>query len=202
MFDKELRKTIGARTRARRKELKLTQEYLADKLDVNKSTIQRYESGSIDNTKRLIVEGLANALYVSPEWLRGETNDMKTKVNNKVSLELLEEIDRVKERFPLKLDETGNDFAQCLLLILVKEFMHFAESFEMAHKTYTKPSQFDAFAGVLGLESGDEFTRVMYMREIMHTSNTLTELSALITDYVDNPENTLERIKNLMKFYL
>ena len=45
MFDKELRKTIGTRVKTRRKELKLTQDYLADKLDVNKSTIQRYESG-------------------------------------------------------------------------------------------------------------------------------------------------------------
>ena len=63
----ELRKTIGTRVKTRRKELKLTQDYLADKLDVNKSTIQRYESGTIDNTKKLVVEGLAKAclLYTS-----------------------------------------------------------------------------------------------------------------------------------------
>ena len=43
MNDIELRKTIGSRAKARRKELGLTMDYLAEKLDVNKSTIMRYE---------------------------------------------------------------------------------------------------------------------------------------------------------------
>ena len=63
MNDTELRRTIGSRAKARRKELGLTMDYLAEKLDVNKSTIMRYEKGSIDNTKRLVIEGLANAIW-------------------------------------------------------------------------------------------------------------------------------------------
>ena len=57
MNDTELRKTIGSRAKARRKELGLTMDYLAEKLDVNKSTIMRYENGTIDNTKRLLSKG-------------------------------------------------------------------------------------------------------------------------------------------------
>ena len=45
MNDIELRKTIGSRAKARRKELGLTMDYLAEKLDVNKSTIMRYSKG-------------------------------------------------------------------------------------------------------------------------------------------------------------
>ena len=71
MKDKELRKLIGSRARQRRMELGLNQQYIADKMDVNKSTIQRYESGTIDNTKKLVLEGLAETLHVSVEWLRG-----------------------------------------------------------------------------------------------------------------------------------
>ena len=56
MKDKELRKLIGSRARMRRMELNLNQQYVADKMDVNKSTIQRYESGTIDNTKKLVLE--------------------------------------------------------------------------------------------------------------------------------------------------
>ena len=56
-------------------------------MDVNKTTIQRYENGSIDNTKKLIVEGLADALHVSAAWLRGETEDMGADMS--ISLVLL-----------------------------------------------------------------------------------------------------------------
>lgn len=51
MVDKKLRKTIGERAKSRRKELGLTMDYVAERMDVNKSTIQRYESGTIDNSK-------------------------------------------------------------------------------------------------------------------------------------------------------
>ena len=80
MKDKELRKLIGSRARMRRMELNLNQQYVADKMDVNKSTIQRYESGTIDNTKKLVLEGLAETLHVSVEWLRGESEEYEATV--------------------------------------------------------------------------------------------------------------------------
>ena len=53
MKDKELRKLIGSRAKQRRTELNLTQPYIAEKMGVTASTIQRYEAGTIDNTKKL-----------------------------------------------------------------------------------------------------------------------------------------------------
>ena len=47
MKDKEVRKLIGSRIKSRRLELNLSQQYIAEKMDVNKSTIQRYEAGTI-----------------------------------------------------------------------------------------------------------------------------------------------------------
>ena len=88
MNDKELRKLIGSRARKRRMELNLNQQYIADKLDVNKSTIQRYESGTIDNTKKLVLEGLAEVLHVSVEWLKGETDEYETKITDKRDLQI------------------------------------------------------------------------------------------------------------------
>ena len=74
MKDKELRKLIGSRAKQRRLELNLTQPYVAEKMGVTASTILRYENGSIDNTKKMVLEGLSEALHVSIEWLKGETD--------------------------------------------------------------------------------------------------------------------------------
>ena len=54
MKDKELRRIIGERAKSRRTELNLTQPYVADKMGVTASTIQRYEAGTIDNTKKMV----------------------------------------------------------------------------------------------------------------------------------------------------
>ena len=61
MKDKELRKLIGSRIKQRRLELNLTQPYVAEKMGVTASTILRYENGSIDNTKKMVLEGLSEA---------------------------------------------------------------------------------------------------------------------------------------------
>ena len=53
MKDKELRKLIGSRAKQRRLELGVNQPYIAEKMGVTASTIQRYEAGTIDNTRSL-----------------------------------------------------------------------------------------------------------------------------------------------------
>ena len=65
MKDKELRKLIGSRAKQRRLELNLTQPYVAEKMGVTASTILRYENGSIDNTKKMVLEGLSEAPFFS-----------------------------------------------------------------------------------------------------------------------------------------
>lgn len=63
---------IGKRIKERRQELNLTLQQVADKVKVNKSTIQRYESGNIKDVKLPIIESIANALDVNPLWLIGK----------------------------------------------------------------------------------------------------------------------------------
>ncbi len=86
MKDKELRRLIGSRAKQRRIELGLNQPYVAEKMGVATSTIVRYEAGTIDNTKKLVLDGLAETLHVSVEWLRGETDECETDITDKKEL--------------------------------------------------------------------------------------------------------------------
>ena len=55
-------------------------------MGVTASTIQRYEAGTIDNTKKMVLEGLSEALHVSVEWLKGETDSYETDITDKKEL--------------------------------------------------------------------------------------------------------------------
>jgi phage repressor protein C with HTH and peptisase S24 domain/DNA-binding XRE family transcriptional regulator len=63
--------TIGDRIRTRRKELKITQDELAEKTKTTKQTIYKYEQNIITNIPTDRIEKLANVLDVTPQWLMG-----------------------------------------------------------------------------------------------------------------------------------
>lgn len=201
MDERSLRKTIGSRTRARRKELKLTQGYLAEKLDVNKSTIQRYESGTIDNTKRLIVEGLASALYVTPEYLRGETDTMESMIEGKRMLEILDAMEEAKGALPLGVPARDNDFAEAVLLLILKEYVSFTGSFSKACRRFSEHDGNKAkLSEITGFDSEEEYDQVFFLTEIMHSVNTFHDLSEILRGYAHDPGLAGDRINNLLKY--
>lgn len=201
MDERSLRKTIGSRTRMRRKELGLTQKYLADKLDVNTSTIQRYETGTIDNTKRLIVEGLASALHVTPEYLRGETDSMESEIKEKRTLEILDAMEEAKDALPLGVPARANEFAENMLLLLMKEYVSFTDSFSKACQRYSEHDELkEQLSEVTGFDSESEYDQIFFLTEIMHTVNTLHDLSEVLRDYAHDPDLAGERIKNMLKY--
>lgn len=66
----------GKRIRARRKELDMTQEELGQKAGVTKATINKYETGIVQNLKRSTIEDIAKALNVSPSYIMGWTDNV------------------------------------------------------------------------------------------------------------------------------
>jgi transcriptional regulator with XRE-family HTH domain len=64
----------GARVRARRLELRMTQAELARRSGLSQEAISRLESGKIKGQVHATQEGLARALGVSVPFLRGETD--------------------------------------------------------------------------------------------------------------------------------
>lgn len=68
-------KQVGERIKERRIELNLSMPELGKRIGVNKSTIQRYEADGVDPKRTMIINGLAEALLTTPEWLTGLSND-------------------------------------------------------------------------------------------------------------------------------
>ncbi len=71
--------TIGNRIKSRRKELNLSVDEVAEKLNKNRATIYRYENDEIENLPINILEPLAEILDTTPAYLMGweENNDEK-----------------------------------------------------------------------------------------------------------------------------
>lgn len=70
---------IGNRIAERRSQLGLTMDDVAQRIGVAKSTIQRYEKGQIQKIKLPVIESIAAALSVNPDWIIGNTDDPQPK---------------------------------------------------------------------------------------------------------------------------
>lgn len=74
MFDV---KEIGSRMKRRREALDLTLDDVAGAVGVAKTTILRYENGEISRPKIPVLQSIANALDVRPEWLLAQSEQME-----------------------------------------------------------------------------------------------------------------------------
>ena len=196
--DKELRKTIGSRAKSRRQELGLNQPYVAEKMGVTASTIQRYEAGTIDNTKKMTLEGLADALHVSVEWLKGETDEYETDITDKRELQIRDAMTDILKQLPLDLTKTEDAFSKDLLLLMLKQYELFLDSFQFACKNYKGNTKEADIAKVMGFESNDEYNEIMFLREITHTVNALNDMADIVRLYSKKPETAEQRLANLL----
>lgn len=67
---------VGERIRARRKAVGVSADKLAEAIGVSRSTIFRYENGAIEKLPLDILVPIAAALFTTPEYLMGWTNDL------------------------------------------------------------------------------------------------------------------------------
>ncbi|WP_286471579.1 helix-turn-helix domain-containing protein [Parabacteroides goldsteinii] len=69
-------KEIGNRIKLARTRQGKSLQDVAETIGVARSTIQRYESGSISKLKLPVIESIAKTLNVRPDWIIGKTNIM------------------------------------------------------------------------------------------------------------------------------
>lgn len=65
---------IGDRINSAREQRGMTLDDIAKAVGVTKSTIQRYEKGTITRIKLPVIESIARVLKVDPNWLIGNTD--------------------------------------------------------------------------------------------------------------------------------
>ena len=198
MKDKELRKLIGSRAKQRRIELGLNQPYVAEKMGVATSTIVRYEAGTIDNTKKLVLEGLSETLHVSVEWLKGETEEYETDITDKRELFIRDVMSSILAKLPFDMEQAESDFTKDLLLLMLREYELFVDSFRFACKNFKDNAENAALAQTMGFKSNKEYNEIMFLREITHTVNMFNDMGDIVRIYSKNPETATVRLANLL----
>lgn len=96
-----IEKEIGNRIHDRRKELKMTLQDVADRVSVARSTIQRYEAGTIQQMKMPVLYSIAQAISVNPDWLIGKSAIKETSETGdslQLSFGLMTAGERIKSR--------------------------------------------------------------------------------------------------------
>lgn len=200
MRDKQLCAEIGQRIKQRRKELNLNLGYIAENMGVNISTAQRYEAGLIDNSKKIVLDGLAEVLHTTPEWLRGETSDMNSDVKDYMELKLIDSFNEALNSISENITEDASMFSKNILLLLLKEYAAFNKSFDFALSNYSNNDN-SSIAETIGFSSSNEFNEVMFLREITSTINTFSEVSDIIRTYSKNPTVASNRLNALLKLH-
>ena len=72
-------KEVGKRIKERRNEIGISMPELGRRGGVNKSTIQRYETDGVNPNRSMVINGLADALQTTPEWLTGLSEEKEIK---------------------------------------------------------------------------------------------------------------------------
>ena len=76
---------VGKRIKERRIHLGLSAEDVAEKLNINRATVYRYESSYIEKLPVTIIEPLARVLKTTPAYLMGWTDTETQKKNDIIS---------------------------------------------------------------------------------------------------------------------
>lgn len=119
-------KEVGKRIKERRNEIGISMPELGRRVGVNKSTIQRYETDGVNPSRSMIINGLADALQTTPEWLTGlseekevkETGDSRTICEGEVFDHLNDFLDAVTKTVQPEVQQRFLTSVLCLLIDL------------------------------------------------------------------------------------
>ena len=172
--------------------------YVAEKMGVTASTIQRYEAGTIDNTKKLVLDGLADALHVSVEWLKGETEEYESDITDKKEMLIRDAMSYIFSKLPYDMETSESDFSKDLLLLMLQEYELFVDSFRLACRKFKGNEESARLAETMGFESEREYNEIMFLREITHTVNALNDMGDIVRLYSKNPDTAAARLSVLL----
>ena len=162
-------KQVGERIKERRTELKLSMPELGKRIGVNKSTIQRYEADGVDPKRTMIINGLAEALLTTPEWLTGLSDDKEYSIYTVCQMDLEKHIKGYLETVTSTVN--GEPHQQLLTTFLgeiVDLYALFCQHFAAAMKEVDKIAEDEGLKESLrryAIESG-AITEKVYRKEM------------------------------------
>lgn len=100
--------TIGERIKARRTQIGLTVDQVADRIGKNRATVYRYESNDIEKFPLDILPPLAKVLNTTPAYLMGwsDTAEIRPTIIHAPALELAEDESDLLHKYR-RLDDSG-----------------------------------------------------------------------------------------------
>ena len=104
----------------------------------------------------------------------------------------------ILKQLPLDLSKKEDAFSKDLLLLMLKQYNLFLESFQFACKNYKGNTNEADIAKAMGFESNDEYNEIMFLREITHTVNAFNDMADIVRLYSKKPEMAEQRLENLL----
>ena len=104
----------------------------------------------------------------------------------------------ILEQLPLALTKEEDAFSKDLLLLMLKQYGLFLDSFQFACKNFKGNAGQTDIAKTIGFESNDEYNEIMFLREITHTINAFNEMADVVRLYSKKPK---QQNKGLQIFY-
>ena len=137
-------------------------------------------------------------LHVSVEWLKGETEEYETNITDKRELFIRDVMSSILAKLPFNMEQAESDFTKDLLLLMLREYELFVDSFQFACKNFKGNAENAALARTMGFESNKEYNEIMFLREITHTVNIFNDMGDIVRLYSKNPETATTKLANLL----
>ncbi len=99
-------------------------------------------------------------------------------------------------RLPLPKEEDA--FSKDLLLLMLKQYGLFLDSFQFACKNFKGNAGQTDIAKTIGFESNDEYNEIMFLREITPTINAFNEMADIVRLYSKKQKTAEQRLANLL----
>ena len=100
--------------------------------------------------------------------------------------------------FSFDMEQAESDFTKDLLLLMLREYELFVDSFQFACKNFKDNAENAALAQTMGFKSNKEYNEIMFLREITHTVNMFNDMGDIVRLYSKNPETATTRLANLL----
>ena len=104
----------------------------------------------------------------------------------------------ILEQLPLALTKEEDAFSKDLLLLMLKQYGLFLDSFQFACKNFKGNAGQTDIAKTIGFESNEEYNEIMFLREITHTINAFNEMADIVRLYSKKPKTAEQRLANLL----